>query len=353
MNKHAIQLAFAYMGVIIGGGFASGQEVLQFFTGYGLAGIAGTVVAGLLFAFLGRQISRMSTQLSASSHKEVLHILFGRKAGTVMDILLTFFLYGVGVAMLAGTGSLFAQQFGFPTVVGGAFMAALVILTLCLNVRRIIDLVSAATPILMAMVVIITVYSLTTANADMDELLSLSRQQETVAPHWAIAAVLYASFNIAVGFPMLAVISGRSGDIKTTSLGGILGGIGLGVLILLINIALLFNLNSLQGAELPTLALATRLSPSVGILMTISITCMIYSTAVGMFFAFSARFTPAETNRFRGFSVLSCSIALLLGQVGFTKLVGTVYPLLGYLGLLLIVAVGVNWFRLRDRSANS
>src|SRR5690606_15532277 len=178
MNKYAFQLAFAYMGVIIGGGFASGQEVLQFFTGYGLAGIAGTVVAGLLFAFLGRQISRMSTQLSASSHKEVLHILFGRKAGTVMDILLTFFLYGVGVAMLAGTGSLFAQQFGLPTVVGGAFMAALVILTLCLNVRRIIDLVSAATPILMAMVVIITVYSLTTANADMDELLSLSRQQE-------------------------------------------------------------------------------------------------------------------------------------------------------------------------------
>lgn len=347
MNRYAIQLAFAYMGVIIGGGFASGQEILQFFTGYGLASIAGTVLAGVLFAFLGRQIARMSTQLQASSHKEVLRILFGRKAGTVMDVLLTFFLYGVGVAMLAGTGSLFQQQFGFSPLIGGAFMAALVILTLCMNVKRIIDLVSAATPILMCMVIVITMYSLFTINASTDELLLLIRQQETVAPHWSIAAMLYASFNIAVGFPMLAVISGRTGDIKTTSLGGVLGGIGLGILILLINIALLFNLNQLQGAELPTLALAARLSPIAGILMTIAITCMIYSTAVGMFFAFSARFTRPETNAFRGFSIVSCGIALVLGQFGFTKLVGTVYPLLGYLGLLLIAAIGVNWYRIR------
>lgn len=52
MNKQSIQIALAYMSVVIGGGFASGQEVLQFFTGYGLIGIAGTLVSGLLFAFL-------------------------------------------------------------------------------------------------------------------------------------------------------------------------------------------------------------------------------------------------------------------------------------------------------------
>lgn len=51
MNKQSIQIALAYMSVVIGGGFASGQEVLQFFTGYGLIGIAGTLVSGLMFAF--------------------------------------------------------------------------------------------------------------------------------------------------------------------------------------------------------------------------------------------------------------------------------------------------------------
>jgi uncharacterized membrane protein YkvI len=351
MNKYAIQLAFAYMGVIIGGGFASGQEVLQFFTGYGVASIAGTVLAGLLFAFLGGQIARISTQLQAQSHKDVLASLFGRHAGGIMDILLTFFLFGVGVAMLAGTGALFKQQFGLSPVIGGLFMTALVVLTLCLNVKRIIDLVSLATPLLMVLVLVITTYALFTSNAEMDSLLALSEKQETVAPHWALGAILYASFNIAVGFPMLAVISGRSKDVKTTMLGGLLGGVGLGLLILLLNISLFSNLNQLQGAELPTLMLASRLSPIVGILMTISIICMIYSTAVGMFFAFSARFSRPETGRFRVLSLLSCSIGLLLSFFGFTKLIGTVYPLLGYLGLLLIAAIGVSWFRSRSGRA--
>lgn len=45
MNKQSIQIALAYMSVVIGGGFASGQEVL-FFTGYGLIGIVGTLVSG-------------------------------------------------------------------------------------------------------------------------------------------------------------------------------------------------------------------------------------------------------------------------------------------------------------------
>src|SRR5690606_7956580 len=173
------------------------------------------------------------------------------------------------------------------------------VLALCLTVKRIIELVRAATPFLMGMVLIITAYSLFTSNANLDQLLVLAQEQETIAPHWVLGAVLYASFNIAVGFPMLAVISGRTQNIDTTSLGGIMGGIGLGLLILLLNVALLLNLNQLQGAELPTLALASRLSPVAGMLMVASITCMIYSTAVGMFFAFSARFTRPETTGFR------------------------------------------------------
>lgn len=351
MNKYAIQLAFAYMGVIIGGGFASGQEILQFFTGYGWASIAGTVMAGVLFALLGRQVALLGTRLQAESHKDVLYALFGRRAGTAMDFMLTFFLYGVGVAMLAGTGALFSQQFGWPMIAGGLLMTALVVITLCLNVKRIIALVSAATPILMVMVLIITAYSLLTADADMDQLFALSQHQETVAPHWALGALLYTSFNISVGFPMLAVIAGRNADARSTSLGGTLGGIGLGVLILLINIALFVNLNNLQGVELPTQRLAANLSPAVGVLMTISISCMIYSTAVGMFFAFSSRFSRPETGRFRIVSMVSCCVGLALSLVGFTKLIGTVYPLLGYLGLLLIGAVAVYGYRTSRRKA--
>jgi len=346
MNKQSIQIALAYMSVVIGGGFASGQEVLQFFTGYGLIGIVGTLVSGVLFAFLGMQIARMSSQMQANSHKEVLYRLFGARIGLVVDVVLSFFLYGVGVVMLAGSGSIFTQEYNLPPLFGGVLMTVLVIATLCLHVTRIINLISAVMPFLLAMVLIITTYSIFNYNASIETLDAVARENnETVTGNWFVGALLYASFNIAVGFPMLAVIGGMTKQPKAAAVGGILGGLGLGALILLLNIGLFANINQLQGIEMPSLALSGRISPILSVVMSIALVCMIYSTAVGMFFAFSARFAKPDTRRFKLVSAVTVCMGLALSLGGFSKLVGTVYPLLGYVGFALILAIGFSWVR--------
>ena len=356
MNKQSLQIALAYMSVVIGGGFASGNEVLQFFTGYGLAGIAGSVVAAVLFAFLGMQIARISSVMQAGSHKQVLYILFGDKAGFVIDLVLSFFLYGVGVVMLAGAGSTLLQQFGLAPLYGSILMTVLVIATLCLNVKGIVNLISAVMPFLLLMVVSITIYSIYTSTGTQEELSLVSDSVPTITflgaevPHWALSGLLYASFNIAVGFPMLAVIGGLTRNTKAASLGGMVGGLGLGFLIIVLNIGLFANLDKLVDIEIPTLLLAQQIHPWLAVLMSLALIGMIYSTAVGMFFAFGARFATPATNRFRGLSAVFAVIGLALSQVGFTKLVGTVYPMLGVLGLVLIIAIAFSWIRTRNRS---
>lgn len=357
MNKHSLQIALAYMSVVIGGGFASGNEVLQFFTGYGLAGIAGSVVAAVLFAFLGMHIARISSIMQAGSHKQVLYSLFGQQAGFVVDIILSFFLYGVGVVMLAGAGSTLAQQLGLAPLVGSILMTVLVIGTLCLNVKGIINLISAVMPFLLIMVLAITVYSIYTSTGTQEELSQVATEVQVITflgaevPNWALSGLLYASFNIAVGFPMLAVIGGLTKSPKAAALGGIGGGLGLGFLIILLNVGLFANLDKLLGIEIPTLLLAQQIHPWLAVLMSIALICMIYSTAVGMFFAFSARFATPETTRFKVLSAIFAVVGLALSQVGFTKLVGTVYPMLGVVGLILIIAIGLSWVRTRKRSA--
>lgn len=349
MNKQSIQIALAYMSVVIGGGFASGQEVLQFFTGYGLIGIVGTLVSGVLFAFLGMQIARMSSQMQANSHKEVLYKLFGTRIGLVVDVVLSFFLYGVGVVMLAGSGSIFTQEYNLPPLFGGVLMTVLVVATLCLHVTRIINLISAVMPFLLAMVLIITTYSIFNYNASVETLDAVARENnETVTGNWFVGALLYASFNIAVGFPMLAVIGGMTKQPKAAAVGGVLGGLGLGALILLLNIGLFANINQLQGIEMPSLALSARISPILSVVMSIALVCMIYSTAVGMFFAFSARFAKPDSRRFKVVSAVTVCVGLGLSLGGFSKLVGTVYPLLGYVGFALILAIAFSWVRARS-----
>lgn len=348
MSRQPFLIAMSFMSIVIGGGFASGQEVLQFFTGYGLAGVLGTLVSGLLFAFLGMQIARMSSSMKASSHKEVLTSLFGAKAGFVIDLVLSFFLFGVGVVMLAGSGSIFAQQYNMPPLFGGVLLSVLVIATLCLRVRGIVNTISAIMPVLLLLVMVITVYSLFTSGASLEGLEAAATRVTTISEawpvsHWFFGALLYASFNIAVGFPMLAVIGGLTPVRREAALGGALGGVGLGVLLFLLNAGLFANLDRLADVEMPSLMLATAVSPLVAMAMSVALVCMIYSTAVGMFFAFTARFARPETKRFKVLSVVATLIGLGLSQMGFSALIGTVYPMLGVVGLILILALGYRW----------
>lgn len=146
---------------------------------------------------------------------------------------------------------------------------------------------------------------------------------------------------------MLSVIGGLTSDSRQAALGGILGGVGLGVLIFLLNIGLFANLDRLVGVEMPSLMLANALSPAVAMVMSLALICMIYSTAVGMFFAFTARFATPETSRFKVLSVIFTAVGLLLSQFGFSALIGTVYPMLGVVGLILILALGYRWHTAR------
>jgi len=45
-----LKIGFAFIGVIVGAGFASGQEILQYFTSFGTAGTLAAVVSTALFA---------------------------------------------------------------------------------------------------------------------------------------------------------------------------------------------------------------------------------------------------------------------------------------------------------------
>ena len=85
--RQSLLIAMAYMSVVVGGGFASGREVVEFFTGYGVWGIGGSIVSAFLFAFVGMQIAQISARMQAKSHNQVLSRLFGTTGGAVIDVI--------------------------------------------------------------------------------------------------------------------------------------------------------------------------------------------------------------------------------------------------------------------------
>ncbi len=351
-----IQMAFAFIGVIVGAGFASGNEILQYFTSFGTWGTVGAVVSTGLFAYLGMMLMQMGSRLQTKSHDEAIYKLSGKFMGIAVDYIIIFTLFGVGVVMVAGAGSMLNQQYGAPNWVGSLIMTVLVVSTVLLPIQRVIALIAAITPFLIIALAIICTYSLFTANTTLEELEPIATSVKSSLPNWFIASVNYVSFNVAVGAGMSLVMGGSEKNENIAKWGGLLGGLGVGVLILIAHFAIFLNIKDVKDMSLPLLKIIQDISPVLGILMTVVLFGMIYNTGVAMYYAFVARFTVMQTKRSYMFAVGTGLVGFIASFVGFTGLVAYFYPLIGYLGLLLIAILVAAPFRIKKAakaSANS
>lgn len=341
----SLKIGSAFIGIIVGAGFASGQEILQYFTSFGIPGIFAAILATALFAYMGMSLTRIGSRLQTTSHKDALYTIGGRAGGIIMDIIIILTLFGVGVVMIAGAGSIFSQQFGLPAVYGNTVMALLVMGTIMLNIQRVIGIIGSITPFLVLTVIGLAVYSLVTMDSTFAELDPIAKSADSALSNWFYSAVNYVSFNIAVGASMAIVMGGAEKDEKIAARGGLIGGLGLGILIILNHLAIFSAVDRVGESEMPILQIANNITPILGFFVSLILFAMIYNTAVSMLFSFTARFAELNTVRFRITVVAVVGLAYSLSFRGFTDLVSEFYPVIGLLGLFLVITLVVTNIR--------
>lgn len=343
----AIKIASAFIGIIVGAGFASGKEIVQYFTSFGLLGTIGAILSTALFAYLGMTLTRLGSRTRTTSHKEVIYKISGPYLGIVVDAIIVFTLFGVGVVMLAGAGSVLNQQFGLEPYIGNLLMAVLVMGTIMMNVNRVISIIGSITPFLVLTIIIIAIYSVVTMDSSFAELNPIAKDLDTTLPNWFISSINYVSFNIAVGAAMSLLLGGAEKDEKTAALGGLFGGLGLGIMIIISHLAIFSKVDMVAHYDMPMLKIVDDISPILGIFMSVILFGMVFNTAVAMFYAFVARFTVMHTKKADVMIVVTVAVGLALSFMGgFTFLVSKVYPFIGYIGLFLIGALIYAPFRL-------
>lgn len=346
-----IKIASAFIGIIVGAGFASGQEILQYFTSFGYIGTLAAVISTALFAYLGMNLVMIGSRLQTDSHKEAIYKISGNHyLGYIVDAVIIFTLFGVGVVMIAGAGSTFNQQFNISPFIGSLIMTVLILLTVMLNVKKVIIIIGSITPALILTVILVSVYSIFTFDTPMNELNEIAIQQDSALSNWFISAINYVSFNIAVGAAMALVMGGAEKNEKVAKYGGLLGGLSLGILIILSHLAIFSKVDVVAEKHLPMLEIVNGISPILSFIMAFVLIGMIFNTGVGMFFAFITRFTKEGSKASHIFGVITLVIAFGLSFVGFTELVNWFYPVIGFLGLFLVFALIIAPFRIKGRS---
>src|SRR5699024_3865876 len=136
-------------------------------------------------------LTKIGSRLQTTNHREAIFTISGRLLGFVVDYIIIFTLFGVGVVMIAGGGSLLAQQFSLPAFVGSLILSLIMIFTVMLNVEKVIAIIGSVTPFLILALVLISVYSIFTMEHTFDYLDPIAKNLDTTLPNWFISAINY------------------------------------------------------------------------------------------------------------------------------------------------------------------
>jgi len=327
-------IAGTYIGTVIGAGFASGQEVYQFFGHFGLWGALGICLAAALFVWFGFTIVEAGRQLSSSSHSS----LVGNMAGPlspVLDASITFFLFGGIVAMLSGAGAVAFEQCGLPRFAGSLAMVAISALTVMFGLRGIVIAISAFVPFILAVVVCVSAITLASAGLDA-RALSYAEPSRAPVATWVGSAIVYVSYNLLTASAVLAPLGPAAGTRRRILGGVLLGGAGLGIAAMAIHLSILSLLPASAARDIPMAYVASRLGTPVKAAYTIVLLAEIYSTAVADLYGLAARFSRPRSRAFTVTIVLASCLAIAGAKLGFTSVVRTVYPAAGYAGIVLL-----------------
>lgn len=338
-------IAATYIGTVVGAGFASGQEVLQFFGYFGLPGLLGLGLTTVLLAFFGYLILELGRRLAADSHLPVIRYTGGKWVGSFVDWVITFFLFGALVTMGAGAGAIFAEQFGLAFWLGSLIMVAASLATVLLGISGVITSISFVVPVMLVAVLGVAVYTIfTDYSALLAGLQGYTEPARAAVPYWPLSAILYASYNLVLAVAILAPLGAMSSAPKLR-LGALLGGIGLGIGAAAIDLTLLTHINRATAYEIPMIYIAGLVSPVVRVTYTVVLLAEVYTTAVGSLYGFVARLSKQNTPRYRWVAMGAGVTAFGLAQVGFSNLVGTLFPAVGFAGLLLLGSLAYGFTR--------
>lgn len=339
----------AFIGVVVGAGFASGQEAMQYFVAFGEWGLWGIALAAALMMVTGVSILQLGSYFQAVEHTAVYNKIASPVTAKILDWSTLVTLFSIGFVMFAGGGSNINQQFpSIPVWVGGTVMLILVLLVGLMDVDRVTRVIGTITPFIIVFVVLATGYTILTADVDFASLNTWAIDNvNTSLPNWWLSALNYTGLNVMTAVSMSIVIGGNFLDNRAVGIGGLIGGFLYLILLALLVFALFFEAKDVNGEDMPVLKLITGIHPVLGILMTFVIYGMVFNTAIGMFYALGKRLTRNNPKRFYPVYAASCIIGFILSFIGFQSLVSNVYPILGYLGLLMIFVMVYN--RIKNR----
>ena len=213
-RRNIIRIAGAYVAWVMGSGFATGQEILQFFTSYGYYSFVLLGINLIGFLLIGPMILQAGREHAGDPDYDHFVWFCGRRLGTFYSWFLPVSMFAGMVILISGAGATLQEYYGLNHYVGALLMAAMALAAYIIGFQRFVKIVSFIGPAIIAFSLLV---GIVTVCRDFD---GLSRVADGAAamearqpvPWWWLSGLLYISYNLCGGSKYYSALGMTAGS---------------------------------------------------------------------------------------------------------------------------------------------
>jgi uncharacterized membrane protein YkvI len=365
--KKMLMVGGAYASYTIGAGFATGQEVLQFFGGWGNpANYLAVFVSLLMTVYFTTSCYKTGQQQQFKNPSDCYSYYCGKYIGYFFDFFCLLIVFGIAIAMFSGCGATINQYFGIPVYVGAILLGVFAAGTVMLGLKRVVDVLGFLGVAIIVYVIGIGIYSAAINPVGMSE--AISNLPEYVMEgkvkqagvlgvyNPVLAALFYAGLCLIVSVPFLISLGKQTANQKEALTSGVFSGIFFHAGLLLVLIAVLLNIDFIveTGAQIPLLAAMQQMLPSIAWSFAIILVLGIFTTITGYLWLISGRFAEDKSKKSRIITA-AVTVAGVFGGafIPFSEIINILYPTSGLVGCIFVVFIIVKDIKLYSAKKNS
>ncbi|WDV46474.1 hypothetical protein PV797_01960 [Clostridiaceae bacterium M8S5] len=339
--KQVLGFGGAFIGFSTGAGFSSGQEILQFFTCHGFKSLPIVIISAVIFIWCVNCLLEKGRVLKLENSSDVYKYYCGKYIGTFFQWFILIFLFSAMTIMISGGGATIYQYYGLPSILGRCIIGILVLISVLSGLDRLIQIMGKLGPFIAITALFVGGMSILD---NIDGLRESSKQITLLSvpkatSSWLFSGFLYPSYTIVAITPFLTSIGKNAESKKTTFLSALWSGIVLMLAVLMLNLGMLAYINNVYNKPIPVLVLAKKLIPALGAGFSIILVLGMFSTSTAMMWSICSKFANEGTKKYKIIATALLIVAFAAGSLPFEKLISIVYPITGYMGLILIVGM--------------
>lgn len=324
-----VRAGICLVGALLGAGFASGQEMWQFFAAFGTLGYVGLALAMFLFLLGSAMAVYWADHRDCHCYQELLDDMFPPLLSRFFQLLMTAALWLGLVIMLSGCAEFCSSQ--WPLDYEFCYIAAMILTALPLfgPADTFIKMNALLIPVLVVITVVVTITALTAP------VTCLQQQGGSIfLPNWWVSALLYVLYNLLLSMAVLLSLPAERHKMTGMALGGLVLG-GLAALIM----CCLHRWQPVLGiGQLPMLSIAQAVDDRLAAAYGVALLLALYTTALANSYGLAVNFGLLRKHRQQYLIALFLPCLLFL-SLPFSWLIGTVYPLLGYLSAPIFIVL--------------